>query len=132
MKSSKESPEMTEKKLSIEFTFEEERITMGGNGFKQPNSEMDQKLRGYAEKIREVLELTDTKTPVISEKERIETLQRVADQSKEWWDHQKKMVKLTCPCGIKESLLDLYRCFYCGIFFCKGCAFHHFEDDEHE
>ena len=68
----------------------------------------------------------------VSKEERLKTLQTNADQSKEWWDYQNTMPKITCICGIKQSIHEMYHCFYCGIFFCKGCAFHHFEDDEHD
>ncbi len=123
---------MSEKELSIEFTFEEERIIMGCNGFKQPNSEVKQRqLRGYAEKIREVLESTNTKTPVISENERLETLGTIGKQAHEWSDYVSTMPKITCTCGMAWTIHQMYKCFYCSIFFCKGCAFHHFEDDEH-
>lgn len=76
--------------------------------------------------------MTERSSPVISKKERLETLQTVADQSKEWWAYQNTMPEITCVCGIKWAIHYMYKCYYCAIFFCKGCAFHHFEDDEHE
>lgn len=69
---------------------------------------------------------------IVSKEERLEILGTISSQSKEWWAYQDNMPEITCICGIKQLIQRMYKCFYCDIFFCKGCAFHHFEDDEHD
>lgn len=34
--------------------------------------------------------------------------------------------ELACPCGNQVRLLDAFRCFHCGVFYCKTCALRHF------
>lgn len=34
---------------------------------------------------------------------------------------------ITCPCGANKILIYMYKCLYCGIFFCKKCAKEHFK-----
>ena len=33
----------------------------------------------------------------------------------------------TCPCGSLVSPTSGYRCFFCGIYFCRKCAERHFK-----
>jgi hypothetical protein len=33
---------------------------------------------------------------------------------------------ITCECGKKRALLRMFRCLYCGCFFCQACAEIHF------
>ena len=36
-------------------------------------------------------------------------------------------VLVHCVCGNRISLMYAYRCFYCGLYFCRACAGKHFE-----
>lgn len=64
------------------------------------------------------------KTPVNSEQVN-ELLEIVAAQAKEVVLMVR--VKVTCPCGRRVSVYyHTYRCFYCGVYFCKKCAKRHF------
>lgn len=35
-------------------------------------------------------------------------------------------VKMKCGCGTEKRLIDMFRCLYCGIYYCKWCAEEHF------
>ena len=35
-------------------------------------------------------------------------------------------VKIRCGCLRLDKMLYMYRCLYCGIWFCKSCAEEHF------
>jgi len=37
-----------------------------------------------------------------------------------------RMATITCPCGLKRSVVKSYQCLYCKIFFCDLCAEEHF------
>ena len=37
--------------------------------------------------------------------------------------------KTTCICGVKKKIIYMYKCFYCGIHFCKKCAEEHFKQE---
>ncbi len=37
-----------------------------------------------------------------------------------------QQIKLTCICGKRVVVWMMYRCLFCGIFFCKECAEVHF------
>jgi hypothetical protein len=40
---------------------------------------------------------------------------------------------VTCGCGRSMAIECLFRCFFCGVFFCEKCAREHFgEEDKHE
>lgn len=39
---------------------------------------------------------------------------------------REQQIMMTCPCGHRAVIWALYRCLYCGIFFCKTCAQEHF------
>jgi len=41
----------------------------------------------------------------------------------------KPAVEVVCTCGVKKNILYMYKCLYCGIFFCKKCAQEHFEKE---
>jgi len=34
---------------------------------------------------------------------------------------------VTCTCGVNKKAFQMYKCFYCGLFFCRICAKEHFE-----
>ena len=36
------------------------------------------------------------------------------------------LVWVTCPCGRRLALKMAYRCWFCGMIFCDGCAEEHF------
>ena len=38
------------------------------------------------------------------------------------------IIWITCPCSRRIALVYAYKCFYCGIWWCKKCAEDHFED----
>lgn len=33
---------------------------------------------------------------------------------------------VTCGCGNRQPLRYMFRCYYCGVFFCHKCAGEHF------
>ena len=33
---------------------------------------------------------------------------------------------VTCPCGLNAPVRFLFRCLYCGVWFCQRCAEEHF------
>jgi len=37
-----------------------------------------------------------------------------------------RMATITCRCGRERSLIYMYRCLYCGEWFCTQCAEDHF------
>ena len=43
---------------------------------------------------------------------------------------------ITCPCGWRRSILHMYQCLYCRVWFCENCAEVHFgktrEEYKHE
>jgi len=45
------------------------------------------------------------------------------------WDRG-KAPRVTCRCGKRLSVLMAFRCFYCGVWFCKECAAEHFAGQE--
>ena len=63
----------------------------------------------------------------IHQGDRISVLQTIADQSIEYIEMELPIV--TCPCGNKYPMDRLYKCLYCDIFFCKGCASNHFGEE---
>lgn len=42
--------------------------------------------------------------------------------------HGQDIPTMTCPCGAHGDIDMMFRCFYCDIFFCPGCAEDHFEE----
>lgn len=36
---------------------------------------------------------------------------------------------VTCPCGRTLALFSAFKCYHCGIWFCKECAKEHFGPD---
>lgn len=43
-------------------------------------------------------------------------------------DAGEKLVWVICPCGCRLSVVMAFRCFYCGVFFCKVCGATHFAE----
>jgi hypothetical protein len=41
-------------------------------------------------------------------------------------EHHMTKIKIHCPCGKRDVWSSMFRCLYCGIFFCKECAQIHF------
>ncbi len=37
-----------------------------------------------------------------------------------------RMATITCPCGWARTITKMYKCLYCGVWFCKLCAEEHF------
>lgn len=37
-----------------------------------------------------------------------------------------RLTTLTCPCGWKRGIMNMYQCLYCKIWFCQPCAEDHF------
>ena len=37
-----------------------------------------------------------------------------------------RLATITCPCGWKRSIVRMYQCLYCKVWFCNSCAEHHF------
>ena len=37
-----------------------------------------------------------------------------------------RMAAITCPCGTKRAVTLMYKCLYCGVWFCEWCAEAHF------
>lgn len=66
----------------------------------------------------------------IHEGERLAVLEAIGEQAVEM-DGQ-PMVSITCPCGVTVSLPNAYRCFYCDIYFCRGCAPDHFDENKEQ
>jgi hypothetical protein len=45
------------------------------------------------------------------------------------WEVMSCETKVTCPCGFKTTMNYAYRCFYCGVYFCRKCAERHFKKE---
>ena len=39
-------------------------------------------------------------------------------------------VKITCQCGKTVSIIKMYRCHHCGIYYCRTCGVEHFGEDK--
>lgn len=37
-----------------------------------------------------------------------------------------RLATITCPCGWKRSIMHMFQCLYCNVWFCKSCAEQHF------
>jgi len=37
---------------------------------------------------------------------------------------------VTCGCGRRMAIECLFRCFFCGVFFCPKCAREHFGEED--
>lgn len=60
-----------------------------------------------------------------NDEERIQLLQIVKNQSKEL--AVLTGMKVTCYCGKRINVYHhAYRCYFCGIYFCRKCAARHF------
>jgi len=53
---------------------------------------------------------------------------KLREQSEEWFPFISSIgLKVHCgTCGEKVNFSYMYRCLYCGFFFCKECAKKHF------
>lgn len=68
------------------------------------------------------------------EEYRLAVLRTIADQHRELLDSTSPLYtgpRVTCPCGKAASLQYLYRCFFCGIYWCSRCAARHFKGGPH-
>jgi hypothetical protein len=45
------------------------------------------------------------------------------------WEVMSCKTRVTCPCGFKTTMNYAYRCFYCGVYFCRKCAERHFKKE---
>lgn len=68
----------------------------------------------------------DTSVDAIHAGERIPTLEAIGDQAIDL--HNQPVVDVTCPCGATGPLRAMYRCYYCEVVFCPGCADEHFDE----
>ena len=48
------------------------------------------------------------------------------------WSEIHRGKPVTCPCGRRLDPLRMWRCFFCGIRFCKECAVDHFGEQMHQ
>lgn len=56
--------------------------------------------------------------------------EKIIRQQKEIHVQAPKIVRVTCDCGKRPDIRCAFRCYYCGIYFCKACAGKHFGDSE--
>lgn len=54
--------------------------------------------------------------------------QRIYEQLKEV--NKSGELKITCACGKRNPHSHMYRCLFCGEFYCPVCAKEHFEEKE--
>jgi predicted nucleic acid binding AN1-type Zn finger protein len=52
----------------------------------------------------------------------------IMNQQREIYKQIPKLVRVTCECGKRPDIRYAFRCYYCGIYFCKVCAGKHFGD----
>lgn len=67
----------------------------------------------------------------MTEDDRLKNLQIVSDQHHETVDQSRadvncRLMTITCPCGWKRGVMNMYQCLYCGIWYCHRCAETHF------
>lgn len=48
------------------------------------------------------------------------------------WTDAVERREIRCPCGLLRALEMSFRCLYCGVFFCVGCAEAHFGETVRE
>lgn len=63
------------------------------------------------------------KHPALSDQEYNAT---AALHSQQWRQAKGSNPMVTCGCGLRAPIRFLYRCLYCGVFFCEPCAEAHF------
>lgn len=51
-------------------------------------------------------------------------IQLILDQEKD--EVPAKYIKIRCGCNKFISWMFMYKCLYCGVWFCKDCAEQHF------
>jgi hypothetical protein len=85
-----------------------------------------------AEKITEALRAaiaTIEALPVTRDDDRGEH-NEILDASKvfrtQWREAKGDGQEITCPCGTRAPVRFLFRCLYCGVWFCQSCAEVHF------
>lgn len=49
-----------------------------------------------------------------------------AHAAAQWQQAKGDATRVTCGCGLHAPLRFLFRCLYCGCFFCETCAEVHF------
>ncbi len=67
-----------------------------------------------------------------NEAEAAERRAKAALFRRQWIDSTKPAPTVTCGCGHAAPLRFLYRCLYCGLFFCERCAEAHFGKTKEE
>lgn len=65
----------------------------------------------------------------IHDGERIPVLRTIGEQSKEL---NGIVRSVTCPCGSRRNVRSMFQCLYCEVWFCRGCADDHFDDQDEE
>jgi len=70
------------------------------------------------------MDLLHGKLGIGSKKYRTAVLTIIRDQFAEMFESV--LPELTCPCGRKVSIKRMFRCFHCGIWFCRVCGREHF------
>jgi hypothetical protein len=50
----------------------------------------------------------------------------IALAARQWREALGDATRVTCECGLAAPLRFLFRCLYCGCFFCQSCAEVHF------
>lgn len=71
--------------------------------------------------------------PLISKKHGIQNIgqmELMEQQIRESKDNPGSVIK--CGCGKKQPMRFMYRCYYCGVFFCFTCAADHFGQTRQE
>ena len=58
----------------------------------------------------------------VTDEERVEKRIRVRKQ----FEQAKGPTQVTCGCGRTNPIRFMYRCLYCGEFYCQPCAEEHF------
>jgi len=59
----------------------------------------------------------------IHDGENTPVLKTIGEQSKELNGIERSV---TCPCGTRRNVRDMFQCFYCEVWFCQDCAEDHF------
>jgi hypothetical protein len=68
----------------------------------------------------------------------IELIKRQWSEATEYIRHDRPLSDLglphmtvSCGCGRRMAIECLFRCFFCGVFFCEKCAREHFGEEDH-
>jgi hypothetical protein len=89
------------------------------------------------ERKKNMWNIRSEKKSQITPEEQEKILKKVLNQTREILRQTKPVsfltIKATCPdCGKKRTMINLYRCFCCGLYICKKCAPKHFNIDPDE